>query len=270
LTAISESAIIASNCLYVYQGRKTIAMDLGLCLCRRANLPRSRWIDCRWIVAAGLAIFILVPPEARTAPIEFHYGGVITSTADGMDLAPGTRIQGTFSYDPAASYSTTDSVDWMTYQYGAEPPGSSPTADASGLSFEAGGKTIASAQGGLHLGMTDFRFLDQLGDGAPRMTTFTILGTDAERGMSIFLALANSTRSIFDSTGPPNVLSLADFPDAGFSVAPLSGTSRTGLFYSGRIDTLVQVTTPEPASVAMWLGLGITAWAAKARSRGRA
>ena len=219
------------------------------------------------IFAAGLLLLALTSPLAHSAPIEFQYGGVIASAADGMNLAPGTRIQGSFIYDPQAGFSTMSSGGWITYQYSAGSLNSSSSTDSSGLSFGVNGEIVAAALGGLQLGMTDFRYLDQLGAGASRWTTFTILGKDLARGLGIFLEFDNSTRSVFDSIGPPRFFNLADFPGAGFSIEPLEGTGRPGLLYSGRIDTLIQVTTPEPSAVALWLGLGAAGYAIRARMR---
>jgi hypothetical protein len=247
-------------------------MDLGLRLYRRANLPRSRRIDCRWIAAAGLAIFVaVVMPAARAAPIEFHYGGVITSADDGTGITPGERFEGAFTYDPQINpnFMSTDSgsTDSGRFYWFAQPVGwpGSPPPDTSALSLSIGGRLVFSQQGGLDLGVTDVGVNDPLN--LHPYSSIWIISTEVDTNRILSLRLAGGQPGALDI---PTGINLADFTDSSISGAQWGSTDGTSPTYQGTIDTLVRVTTPEPASVALWLGLGIAAWAVKARSRGRA
>lgn len=243
-------------------------MDLGLFGYRRANLP-----CCRWIAAAGLALFSLLPPTARAAPIEFHYGGVITSADDGTGVTPGTRFDGTFTYDPqtiplamviedANFYTFGTSGTWLT---------ASPPPDTSAINLSVGDKSMFSRQGGLGVGVSEIQ--DNHPFNPYPHTNLNINSHDLVHNVTINLDLINPDRGVLGSLDLPATINLADFPQATLTVTGWGATPGTSLSYRGTIDTLAKVeqaTTPEPASVALWLGLAAAAWVVKARSPGRA
>jgi hypothetical protein len=104
-------------------------------------------------------------------------------------------------------------------------------------------------------------------------TFLNIHSYDIDHKVNINLDLTNPSRGVLGSLDVPTTINLADFPQATISVTGWGATPGTYLNYQGTIDTLTKVeqaTTPEPASVALWLGLGVAAWAVKARSQGRA
>lgn len=226
----------------------------------------------RWIATAGptVAALTLPLPAARAAPIEFHYGGVITSADAGTGVTPGERFDGTFTYDPQTNplAMVIENANFYTFGTSGNWPAAVPP-DTSAMSLSIGDASMYSWQGSLGVGVSDVGINNPFNPNPH--TGLNIHSYDINHHINVDIDLTNPNRGVFGSLAIPTAINLADFSTATVSVTGWGATPGTYLNYQGTIDTLTRVnltTTPEPASVALWLGLGVAAWAVKARSRG--
>lgn len=238
--------------------------------CRYVRSTLSRRVDCRWIAAVGLAILALAIPAAQAAPIEYHYGGVITSADAGTSITPGTRFDGTFTYDPQTNPRGFGFENYTSYEFGTSSNWPAlPAPDTSAMSLWVGNDSKYARQGGLNLSVNDVG-VNNPTDPYPR-TILDIHSYDTDHKLNIDLVLSNPNRGVFGSLDIPTSINLGDFPNATISVtARDTKDPTTYLNFQGTIDTLNpvnMVTTPEPAAIAMWLGLAASALAFQARSR---
>lgn len=254
-------------------------MNQRLCVFRRCAIAAGPRFRLRGLIAAAAAAVVWGGPlpAAGAAPITFYYGGAITQADAGTGAAPGDRFNGTFTYDPQAApfYMTVENGRF--YSFGESSPGARPTTpppDASAASLTIGGGPTYSRQGGLALSVYEVdsggRAVLIPSDGAAPVpyarSVFEINTSDGLR-----LSLVNPNRVVFGSLDVPTAINLADFPEATIGRAWWDADSQTRLGYRGTIDELRRVeqhAIPEPAAVALWLGLGAAGWAVGARARG--
>ncbi len=233
-------------------------------------LPRGS-LRLRGIVAALPVIFALSFPTAQADPIEFHYGGVITSADDGTGVNPGARFDGTFTYDPRANPMATLIENGHFYTFGQTGFAWSPTSakitptadDTSDMSLTIDGKLHESRQGGLGLTVYEVQSDDKFN---PNPQTQLNIYTPG----GVQLSLSNPDRAVFGSLDIPDTISLADFPNAKITQTRWDADRGAFLTFEGTVDTLSQLTVtavPEPGSVALWVGLAAGAWAVRARRR---
>jgi MYXO-CTERM domain-containing protein len=220
-------------------------------------------------LGSGLALVALVclSAESQAAPIKYEYGGVITSADPSTGVAPGTRFSGWFSYDPAKPFSDLMIEGSNTYGFGRAPGSSeAPTAPA-GMGLQVGGKPMIQDTDRVYMGVMEIEYQNQWGYGQPPSTRVGIFNAGLEySALDVGLDLKNPSRSVFGSLAPPLSLSLSDFPDAMLSVHDYSRLG-TNPLYTGTIDTLQAVPTPEPASLACWglVALGVIGMARRRR-----
>jgi len=238
----------------------------------RRNLRCSRLpcIDGRWL-AVGLSVLALSLPASQAAPIEFHYGGTITSAGAGTNVAVGSRFDGTFTYDPQANLSPMLYENGRTYTFG-QPSGTTGTTtpDSSAMSLTLGGSSAFSKSGGLSLGLYEVDSNDPYNPNPATNLTFNSYNPSTKVDLEVLLS--NPQRGVFGSLAIPPALNLSNFPTATVTVSWWDPTRKDVDSYVGTIDTLAQLgtsvtTVPEPAAVALWLGLGAAGWAFRARMR---
>jgi hypothetical protein len=269
LTPNSRFAIILPGIPCVNQGRETIAMSRHRSILTPV-LFSIRRLGRIGALAAGLLVVASLVPATQASPIEYRFGGVITSAADGTGVTPGTRFEGTLTYDPRENPSSmigTDGLATLSYGLTSNSPSSPP--DQAGLSLEIGGKSIGSISGGLLVSLMQLEE-NQWGQIHPPQSSIGFSGSDMN--LQISVGFSNPARSVLGPLGPsgplPDPLSLADFPVSNVSVYSMTdGHPSSDVLYQGTIDTLEQVTTPEPSAVALWLGLGAAGWACRAKMR---
>jgi len=217
----------------------------------------------------GLVVAVMAVSDvaAHASPIEYRYGGVITSADPSTGVAPGTPFSGIISYDPARPSGGIGFEGYSQVNYGLSENYPDSVADGSGLTLQIGGQTILANPGGVMVSVSDIDYLGQYGyrdtSGNPQNphTTVTISNADVDGGpLQVALSLTNPTRSVSSSLP---ALNLADYPQARLNVAE-STNSGSNTLYTGTIDSLVEIPVPEPAFTTL-LCLAATGWFARMR-----
>jgi hypothetical protein len=146
-------------------------------------------------------------------------------------------------------------------------PGS--VADGSGLTLQIGGQTILANPGGLAIATYEIDYPGQYGytdaSGNPKSPYTTVVISNSYVGdnpLQVALNLTNPTRGLGDSIYP---LNLAEFPSAQLSVT-IPNSSGTETLYTGTIDSLFELSVPEPAGATV-LCLVATAWFGRTHRR---
>jgi hypothetical protein len=201
-------------------------------------------------ILLGLIAGLAAAAPAQAAPVAYEYGGVITSADPSSGVTTGTRFTGTFTYDPATDPMPVMIEGNTSYYFGQPINGAT---DTSRLTLSVGGNPVFD-QGGIGMGVLDtvnYHYTDPF-------TPSTSVGLMAnDSAIRVSLGLTNPTRSVDPTLAIPTSLSLTDFPVAKFQVNSLKPGAL--LLYSGTIDTLTPLNTPEPSTLALsaLVGLGL-------------
>ncbi len=218
------------------------------------------------LLAALIAIF---DTAAQASPIQYQYGGVITQAGPSTGVAPGTPFSGTFSYDPANLSGGSGFEGFSSANYGLSTAWPDSVAGGSGITLQIGGQTILANPGGVAIATYEsdspgqYGKVDAFGNPASPYTTVVISNSLVDTSpLQVSLNLSNPTRGLSDSLYPYN---LAEFPDAQLNVT-LSTNPGAAPLYTGTIDSLVELTVPEPvfATVLCIVSIG---WFARTRRR---
>ena len=184
---------------------------------------------------------------SAAAPIQYEFGGLITQADPSTGVAPGTPFSGTFAYDPA-KISGGISIEGLNQASFGQANWPGAVADGSGLSLQIGGQTILANPGGVSIATSfvdypgQFGYRDASGPAHPYTTvSISNLNVDANP-LQVVLTLNNPTVGFGDSTFP---LNLTQFPNAQLNVTLLTNPGSKTL-YTGTIDSLVELSVPEP------------------------
>ena len=191
----------------------------------------------------------LLCSESAAAPIQYEFAGFVTEADSSTGIAPGTRFSGTFAYDPAkiSGGISIEGLNQANFGQAANWPGS--VADGSGLSLQIGGQTILANPGGVSIATSfvdypgQFGYRDATGNPENPYTTVVISNSGVDTNpLQVALILNNPTVGFRDSTFP---LNLTQFPNAQLNVTLLTNPGSKTL-YTGTIDSLVELSVPEP------------------------
>ena len=190
-------------------------------------------------VSAALATLFLAFPTAdsRADPIQYDFGGVITSADPSTGVAVGSRFDGTFTIDPTAPVTAALLMFEGHIGYGMF--------SNSAITLFAGGNQFFSSNS---VGLTvDYgpKFSATPSAQDPAFTSVGILGQTDQLGLT--LTLTNPSQSVFPGYPMPTAFPLSDFPQASLSLI-----DRETLL-GGTIDTLIPVPVPEPSSLALFV-----------------
>jgi hypothetical protein len=216
---------------------------------------------------AGL--IAIVDAAAQASPISYQYGGVITAASPSTGVAPGTPFSGAFSYDPANPSYAIGIEGFSQAYYGLTTTEPGSVAGDAGLTLQIGGQTILANPGGVAIATYETASPGQSGSvdtsGSPASPYTSLVISNSlvdKRPLQVALNLRNPTRALADSGNPYN---LAEFPGAQLSVTLANDASAAPL-YTGTIDSLVELTVPEPAFATL-LCLFAIGWFARSRRR---
>jgi hypothetical protein len=214
--------------------------------------------------------WIMLPNAATdAAPIQFEYGGVITSADPSTGVAPGTRFSGTIAYDPAVKVPYMVYEGFSEYLYGDAAHFSGAIADGSRLTLQIGARTVLANPGGVEVAVSEIEYPGQPGYGATPSTNVNISNGDIGGSpLRVVVDLMNPNRAVFGSLDPPKALNLPDFPRATLDVTDSTHPSVEPL-YTGTIDSLVEIPAPEPACVTL-VCLSAIGWFARSARRPQA
>lgn len=219
------------------------------------------------VITASLVLFLLTTHVVYASPLEFHYSGVITSSDADTGVAPNSRFDGTFTYDPSTNPQYMMIENAHFYTFGTSLDSSAlPTPDTSAISLSLDNKSLFSRSGGLAISLGEVDAGDKYNP-YPH-TTLQVHSYDTDHSLNIDVTFVNPSRGVFGSLDIPTAISLSDFPTATITVTQRDAASGAYLEYQGTIDTLNQVvivTTLEPAGIALWLGLILPAYIIRRR-----
>ena len=197
----------------------------------------------------GLGLTSMSARPAVAAPITYMYGGTISSDDPTTAIAPGTRFEGTFTYDPATQPFKLTTEGMAVYTFGIPP---STVADTSNLTLRLGGQPLFSGQG-LSVTVSDqsdatYGLPPGSSTHVPPSSQWNLLAHNDLVGVS--LNFVNPGQSLNPSLSLTHAYSLNDFPIAQLLVT--GRANKTGvILYSGSIDMLAPVPVPEPTTLAM-------------------
>ena len=244
-------------------------MELSPRVKEQTMTPKStpRLTALRLTLLAALIVIFNVATQA--SPIQYQYGGVITQADSSTGVAPGAPFSGTFSYDPANLSSGLGFEGFSQANYGLSTtsPGSVP--GDSGLALQIGGQTILANPGGVAIVTSEsdtpgqYGKVDASGNPVSPYTTVVISNSQVDTSpLQVSVNLTNPTRGLSDSLYPLNI---AEFPEAQLDVT-LSTNPGAAPLYTGTINSLVELTVPEPvfATVLCIVSIG---WFARVRRR---
>lgn len=225
--------------------------------------------------SAALAALIALTHGAAALgePIQYEYGGVITVADPSTGASPGTRFEGSFTYDPAVmpAYIAIEGSNQYVYGGFGSPLGSQ--SGGYGIDLRVGGQTVLGNPGGVQVAVFESEYPGQYGyrdaQGNPTgpFTQISISNGGVDRGPNfVGLTLINPGRSVFGSLDPPRALDLADFPSAKLLVVGDAASPSNHTLYEGTIDHLAAVPTPEPTTLAFF-GVVVGGWALRLRRR---
>ena len=179
--------MIAGRSFCVDQGGETVTMG------QRHFDPRTGFsrmcIALRRRPALGLWILALSLPTAQAAPIEFHYGGTITSAGAGTNVAVGSRFDGTFTYDPQANLTPMVYENGRTYTYGQSVGAATTPVDSSAMSLTIGGSSAFSKSGGLAVGLYEVGGNDPYNPNPVTNLTFNSYNSTTKVDLEVLLSL---------------------------------------------------------------------------------
>jgi hypothetical protein len=161
-------------------------------------------------------------------------------------------------------------MDWAYYGHYEGMPDDPTSPKGTGLSLQVGGQTIASPSGSLMMSGNENAYKGQGYGTASGLNAPFSVGTITNNvpgspvPFNVTLTLANTNRAVInvDPLSPAtDITSLPWLALPNFDKATLDVTDSTGkTLYSGTISTLTLV--PEPSSVAAWIVLAASGWAA--------
>lgn len=238
--------------------------------------PTNRARLLQHVLVGGLSLALL-PAAGRAAPIRYEFGGMVDTAEATTGVAPGTRFSGYFLYDPAARPTGRIEIEGsIQYQFGRMLSAPDVAADGAGLMVLVGDRVVLPDPAGVEVAVSELEYPGQYGyrdqDGQPAgpSTTVSISNHNlGEAALDVALVLKNPTRSLFGSLAPPSTLSLADFPLASLHVSERTNPG-TRILFTGSLDTLEAVATPEPSTLAVFAILALTALRYRGWLAGRA
>lgn len=191
----------------------------------------------------ALTALLLVAPgvTTRAEPVQYEYGGVITAAGPSTGVAPGTRFDGTFTYDPSSQ------VLYPTFVYEGHTGDGIHSEPAAWILNVGGHQVFESNLIGI---VVDYgpKFSSTPSAQDPAMTAVSVVGMTDQLGIT--LKLTNPSRSVFPPTPIPASFSLDDFPERQLWLIDRA-SHRGETLFGGTIDTLTPV--PEPTTLSSFL-----------------
>ena len=220
------------------------------------------------VLAVALLALALGAAEATASTYTYQYSGTITAADPSSGVAPGTAFSGTFTYDPADRSQELAFEGYHSYLFGNMGLNPSPNLPYdSGMTLSVGGQPVGSMPGGLGLSIFETKMAFPPSEAAPiqNLTELTIRSLPSTGGnpLSVVLDLNNLGQTIYPTLDLPSSINLSDFPTATITV-----NGGSGMLYSGTIDGLQIVPTPEPTP-ALVFAAGLVGWLVRSRSRAR-
>ena len=176
-----------------------------------APMPTSR--RHRHLPGPGTLALLAVLTQGAAAlgePIRYEYGGVITFAHSSTGVSPGTRFEGSFTYDPAVTplLLSIEGIQPVRLRPVREHPGS--VSDGSGLDLLVGGQAVLANPGGVQVSVFEseysgqYGYRDSQGHPAGPFTKIDISNGNVDHGpIFVSLGLSNPGRSVFGSLAPP-------------------------------------------------------------------